>query len=290
MPNCSNDFSLEVILGSHSIYSEKSSSNALAELGSSLKNHSSPGSAIRSDILDCSLMSSNMYSISVKPPEGKYQSSLMHKIDVPWKAFFQTPAVWAMIYAHFCGSWGHYTCLSWLPSYFSEELSLNLTEAAWVSILPPLASVFVTSIAAQLADKLIANGVEITTVRKICQTIAFLSPALCMTLSSVDLGLPPWEIVGILTSGLALSSFALSGLYCTHQDMSPEYASILLGITNTVGAIPGIVGIPLTGYLLDTTHSWSISLFVPSIFFYLTGTIVWLAFASSKPPNFSKTD
>jgi ACS family sodium-dependent inorganic phosphate cotransporter len=31
------------------------------------------------------------------------------------------------------------------------------------------------------------------------------------------------------------------------------------GITNTVGAIPGIVGIPLTGYLLDTTHSWSVS-------------------------------
>ncbi|KAG6771364.1 hypothetical protein POTOM_022715 [Populus tomentosa] len=210
--------------------------------------------------------------------------------DVPWKAFFQTPSVWAMIYAHFCGSWGHYNCLSWLPSYFSEELSLNLTEAAWVSILPPLASVFVTSFAAQLADNLIANGVETTTVRKICQTIAFLSPALCMTLSSVDLGLPPWEIVGILTGGLALSSFALSGLYCTHQDMSPEYASILLGITNTVGAIPGIVGVALTGYLLDTTHSWSISLFAPSIFFYLTGTIVWLAFASSKPQNFSNTD
>lgn len=71
-----------------------------------------------------------------------------------------------------------------------------------------------------------------------------------MTLSSVDIGLPPWEIAGILTAGLALSSFALSGnmryfslifiifqvtscffftgLYCTHQDISPEYASILL--------------------------------------------------------------
>lgn len=32
-----------------------------------------------------------------------------------------------------------------------------------------------------------------------------------MTLSSLDLGLPPWEIVGLLTGGLALSSFALSG-------------------------------------------------------------------------------
>ena len=32
-----------------------------------------------------------------------------------------------------------------------------------------------------------------------------------MMLSSVDLGLPPWEIVAFLTSGLALSSFAFSG-------------------------------------------------------------------------------
>ncbi|XP_075642780.1 putative anion transporter 6, chloroplastic [Castanea sativa] len=210
--------------------------------------------------------------------------------EVPWKSFFQSQAVWAMTYTHFCGSWGHYTCLSWLPTYFSEELNLNLTEAAWVSILPPLASIFVTSIAAQVADQLIANGVETTTVRKICQSIAFLSPAICMTLSSLDLGLPPWEIVGLLTGGLALSSFALSGLYCTHQDISPEYASILLGITNTVGAVPGIVGVALTGYLLDSTHSWSISLFAPSIFFYLSGTLVWLVFASSKPQTFSETD
>ncbi|KAK3132698.1 hypothetical protein QOZ80_6AG0526450 [Eleusine coracana subsp. coracana] len=210
--------------------------------------------------------------------------------DVPWGAFFKSKAVWAMIYAHFCGSWGHYTCLSWLPTFFSEELNLNLTEAAWVSVLPPLGSMVITSIAAPFADNLISNGVDTTKVRKICQTIAFMSPAVFMMLSSVDLGLPPWEIVAFLTSGLALNSFALSGLYCTHQDISREYASILLGITNTVGAVPGIVGVALTGYLLDSTHSWSISLFAPSIFFYLTGTAVWLAFASSEPQDFSKSE
>ncbi|XP_057767949.1 probable anion transporter 6, chloroplastic isoform X2 [Salvia miltiorrhiza] len=210
--------------------------------------------------------------------------------DVPWKEFFKSKAVWAMIYTHFCGSWGHYCCLSWLPTYFSEELNLDLTEAAWVSVLPPLASIFVTSIASQSADYWISNGIETTVVRKICQTIAFLSPAACMILSSLDLGLSPWQVVAILTSGLALSSFALSGLYCTHQDISPEYASVLLGITNTVGAVPGIVGVALTGYLLDSTHSWGMSLFAPSIFFYLTGTVVWLALASSKPQSFSKSD
>ncbi|PKU85398.1 probable anion transporter 6, chloroplastic isoform X1 [Dendrobium catenatum] len=228
----------------------------------------------------------------VSKPEEKSRSSSFEELsnslkDVPWRAFFRSRAVWAMVYAHFCGSWGHYTCLSWLPTYFGEELGLNLTEAAWVSILPPLGSILVTSIAALFADNLISNGVETTTVRKTCQTIAFLSPAICMTLSSLDLGLPPWEVVGVLTCGLALSSFALSGLYCTHQDISPEYASILLGITNTVGAVPGIVGVALTGYLLDSTHSWGLSLFAPSIFFYLTGTVVWLLFASSKPQTFT---
>ncbi|KAL1189121.1 putative anion transporter 6 [Cardamine amara subsp. amara] len=224
-------------------------------------------------------------------PESATREELGNSLkEIPWKSFFQSSAVWAMIYTHFCGSWGHYTCLSWLPTYFSEALNLNLREAAWVSILPPLASILVTSLASQFADYLITNGVDTTTVRKICQTIAFLSPALCMTLSSVDIGLPPWEIVGILTAGLALSSFALSGLYCTHQDISPEYASILLGITNTVGAVPGIIGVALTGFLLDSTHSWTMSLFVPSIFFYLTGTVVWLAFASSEPQKFIKDD
>ena len=208
--------------------------------------------------------------------------------DVPWGEFFKSKAVWAMIYTHFCGSWGHYTCLSWLPTFFSEELNLNLTDAAWVSILPPLGSMVITSIAAPFADNLISSGVDTTKVRKICQAIAFLSPAAFMMLSSVDLGLPPWVVVAFLTGGISLSNFALSGLYCTHQDISREYASILLGITNTVGAVPGIVGVALVGYLVDTTHSWSMSLFAPSIFFYLTGTAVWLTFASSEPQDFNK--
>ncbi|TKW34580.1 hypothetical protein SEVIR_2G314900v4 [Setaria viridis] len=254
--------------------------------GQQLGNNEGLFSLGKSSTVSDGLVSSTVSSESSDPSLEDLQNSLK---DVPWRAFFKSKAVWAMIYAHFCGNWGHYTCLSWLPTFFSEELNLNLTEAAWVSILPPLGSMVISSIAAPFADNLISNGVDTTRVRKICQTIAFVSPAIFMMLSSVDLGLPPWEIVAFLTSGLALSSFAFSGLYCTHQDISHEYASILLGITNTAGAVPGIVGVALTGYLLDSTHSWSISLFAPSIFFYLTGTAVWLAFASSEPQDFSKS-
>ncbi|BBN14491.1 hypothetical protein MPTK1_6g12180 [Marchantia polymorpha subsp. ruderalis] len=205
---------------------------------------------------------------------------------IPWRAFFKEPALWAMIYAHFCGNWGYYNLLAWFPTYFSEELNLDLTNAALVSILPPLGSVVVSGVASSLADHLISKGVDTTKVRKLCQTIAFMSPAVCMGIASFCPGLPPWLIAVVLTAGSSLSTFTLAGLYCTHQDISPKYASILLGITNTVGAIPGILGVALTGYILDQTNSWTLALFAPSIFFYVTGTVVWNLFASSKPKEF----
>lgn len=222
---------------------------------------------------------------SKKLHDGR-MSLLTGREKVPWKAFFRSPSVWAMIYTHFCGNWGHYCNLAWLPSYFSEELNLDLTNAALVAVLPPLGGIFVSGFASTMADHLISKGVDTTFVRKLCQTIAFLSPTTCMTLTSLDIGLSPWMTVSIITSGLALSSFALGGLYCTHQDISPKYASILLGITNTAGAIPGILGVYLTGYLLDQTHSWTMALFAPCIFFWITGTIVWNTLASSQPQSF----
>ncbi|MCO5603255.1 hypothetical protein L7F22_057403 [Adiantum nelumboides] len=67
-----------------------------------------------------------------------------------------------MIYTHFCGNWGHYCVLAWLPTYFREELNLSLTNAALVSIVPPLGGMFVSSFAATMADHLISKGVDAT--------------------------------------------------------------------------------------------------------------------------------
>ncbi|KAI5081087.1 hypothetical protein GOP47_0004270 [Adiantum capillus-veneris] len=221
-----------------------------------------------------------------KHPHGG--APLTNHEKIPWRAFFRSSSVWAMIYTHFCGNWGHYCILAWLPTYFSEELNLSLTNAALVSVVPPLGGIFVSSFAAPMADHLISKGVDTTFVRKLCQTIAFLSPTAGMTLCSLDPGLSPWVTASIITSSLAFSSFSLGGLYCTHQDISPKYASILLGITNTAGAIPGVLGVYLTGVLLDHTHSWTMALFAPCIIFWVTGAIVWNIFASSEPQSFEE--
>lgn len=89
-------------------------------------------------------------------------------------------------------------------------------------------------------------------------------------------------IVALLSVSFALGAWSRAGLYCNHQDLSPRFASALLGISNTAGALPGILGVWSAGYLLDTTGSWAQSLFYPIAACQLFGLIVYSIFGSSK--------
>ncbi len=60
-------------------------------------------------------------------------------------------------------------------------------------------------------------------------------------------------VTALVTAALGTASLSLCGLYCNHADLSPRYAPFLLGMTNTIGALPGIIGVAVTGAILDVT-------------------------------------
>jgi MFS transporter, ACS family, solute carrier family 17 (sodium-dependent inorganic phosphate cotransporter), other len=61
-----------------------------------------------------------------------------------------------------------------------------------------------------------------------------------------------------------------------------RYASALLGISNTAGAIPGVVGILLAGILLDATANWALAVFLPIAGIQILGFVIYTTFASSE--------
>jgi ACS family sodium-dependent inorganic phosphate cotransporter len=205
---------------------------------------------------------------------------------VPWRAFLRSRAVRALMYTHFCNNWFHYTMLAWLPTYFTDTLSVDLTHAAQTALLPPLAGIAASSVAGPAADALIARGVPVGAVRKLAQAVAFLVPAGCLLGAAAQPADASGVTVGLITAALGISSFSLAGLYCTHQDLSPKYCSALLGLTNTSGAVPGILGVAFTGWLYDTTGSWAAALFYPTVAFLLTGAVAYTAGGSNAAEDF----
>lgn len=198
---------------------------------------------------------------------------------VPWARILRSSAVWALIFNHFCSNWGFYVILSWLPRYFADAHKLDLVSVGYASLLPWLVMFVLTNVGAQLADGLLARGRSVEFVRKLMQSIGFLGSAAALLAigQAHSVGLA----IGLMCVALGLGSFALSGFASNHLDIAPRYAGALMGLSNTAGTMPGVIGVTVTGYILDATGSWAL-VFGIAAGLYVAGTIVWLLFAKGE--------
>ena len=201
------------------------------------------------------------------------------RIVFPWRAFLKLPAFWALLVNHFCSNVLLYIALAWLPSYFRDAQGLSLSGAGLYSAAPWLSMFVLTNVAGWIADTLQRRGMSIVAVRKLMQTIGLAGGAVfLLMLRDVDSA----NVAVLLMCGaLGLASFSISGFGTNHLDIAPKYAGVLLGITNTVATIPGIVGVALTGWLVQTTGSYD-SVFVMVASVNLVGVVVWLLFAKGE--------
>ena len=127
-----------------------------------------------------------------------------------------------------------------------------------------MAGIAVAALASPLADRAIAAGRPVTAVRRAAMALALLGPAAALCAAAAARSRA--AAVASLTAALGLARFSVASLYCVHQDMSPRHAAAALALTNTAGAVAGLLGVSCTGRLLRATGGdWGSSLFGPCI-------------------------
>ena len=198
---------------------------------------------------------------------------------IPWNRFFQEPAFWALLCAHFCTNWTWYTFLTWLPSYLVQVRGFSLHEMGVYATFPYIAMMLIGNGTAWVADDMIRRGMSITIVRKIFQTVAFSGAGLCLLL----LAHTDSQALTILYITLGLGSLACfsSGMGVNHLDIGPKYAGVLVGLTNTAASIPGILAPMITGFIVKFTGNWNMVFYIATGVM-LFGAVVWNLFASGK--------
>ena len=90
-----------------------------------------------------------------------------------------------------------------------------------------------------------------------------------------------WAAIAIMTAGSTLGAFVTGGFAVNHMDIAPRHAGTLMGITNTAGSIPGIIGVFVSGLILELTGSWAL-VFQVAAGVTLTGLVFFLLFSSGK--------
>lgn len=206
--------------------------------------------------------------------------------DVPWRQFFSNRPYQAILMAHGAFGVGHFVSLSWLPTYYFQEFDVNIEQSAWLSLVPWLMTVLVSSSSGFIADGLVNNRVmSLTATRKLLQTLGTVGPAACLLyLASGDPTQEKGEVgeaLALLTATLALGGFQSAGFASNHQDLSGRYAAVLFGITNATSSLVGSLSVYGTGLILDATHSWSL-VFTLVAGAYLIGATFYLMWGSSE--------
>ena len=201
------------------------------------------------------------------------------KRSVPWGRLLSLPAVWAIVVAHFASNWGLYILLAWLPSYFKTTFGVSLASAGLLSAAPWLVSFIMANVAGAWADRMLASGRSPAFVRKLMQTIAL--GGLAVFLLLLTQASTPMIAVLLMCGATATSACAMSGFGPNCFDIAPRYADVIWGISNTFATLPGIVGVYITGWLLDRTGSF-VAPFMLTVGIALFGAAFYLVFGSGR--------
>lgn len=130
-------------------------------------------------------------------------------------------------------------------------MGFQLEKTGFLSAVPYLAMGILLGVSGYMADWFQVKKILTTTqVRRYFNCTAFLAQTVFMILSAYLLD-PTWSVVCI-TVAVGLGAFAWSGFAVNHLDIAPQYASILMGISNTFATIPGIISPSLVGLVVKS--------------------------------------
>ncbi|KAK0150179.1 Vesicular glutamate transporter 1 [Merluccius polli] len=204
------------------------------------------------------------------------------KFNTPWRAFFTSMPVYAIIVANFCRSWTFYLLLISQPAYFEEVFGFEISKVGIVSALPHLVMTIIVPIGGQLADYLRVNQIMTTTnVRKLMNCGGFGMEATLLLV--VGFSHTKGVAITFLVLAVGFSGFAISGFNVNHLDIAPRYASILMGISNGVGTLSGMVCPLIVGTMTKhkTREEWQGVFLIASLVHY-GGVIFYGLFASGE--------
>jgi ACS family sodium-dependent inorganic phosphate cotransporter len=198
---------------------------------------------------------------------------------IPWSEICREPAVWAIVTAHLCNNFGFYILLLWLPSYLDQTFHVPLRDLGVMAVMPYLAAFVVANCSGWLADGLQRRGMRMTAVRKTLVTIAFgLGAAAVCAMPFAHSAVQAVMLATVAVGGTAIG---IGGWGVNHLDVAPRYAGILMGISNTFATLPGIIGVALTGFVVQATGSFS-GVFYLAAAVYLVGLVAFDLWGSGE--------
>lgn len=189
--------------------------------------------------------------------------------EVPWIALARH--ILPVTVVDFCYGWTLWLFLSWIPTFFLENYSLNLQASALFSGGVLFSGVIGDTVGGIASDRLLRRTGDVAFARRAVIVSGFLGA--CIFLVPVVL----IHNLTVAAVGLSLAFFfaelIVAPIWSVPMDIAPRYAGSASGMMNFGFGVAGLVSPSSFGYLVDRTGSYVVP-FAGSIALLLLGALL----------------
>lgn len=185
----------------------------------------------------------------------------------------------ALMATQFLSGLFHYTCLSWLPTYFAAVFNLRDVDV-WFTFVPYATSACIAPLGGVISDGIATKYRSKTIGRKVTTALSCCGGGV-MVLAFASARTVPLAVLAI---SVALGMFSLSagGYDAAYLDISePSYAGLMKSVANTLGAASGALATALATRMFEFSHSWRFVFAITSTWAFAAAA-VFVRFGSSN--------
>lgn len=196
------------------------------------------------------------------------------------------PSIWAIFAGHVGVNYAWFVMTAWMPSFFQGSYDLDLAQNGILMSVPYIAATFGLICGGRLSDAFTARGYRARHVRKGMQLTGAVANALLLQVACRSKS--PVEAVVWISLASFLGKLQNSGYAVSMVDVCPESAATVMGMSNMVATIPGIVGQPITQAILSgsggegSRAAWSVVFGIGGAV-AIIGACIFAAFADDVP-------
>lgn len=206
------------------------------------------------------------------------------KTRIPWKSIFTSVPFWALIFTNTLGNFCWYFLLTQLPLYMNKILRFDIKSNAGISCTPYLINAFTNPMLGKVLDWGRKNGYWNQTVaRKIAVFISCIPPSILLIIIAY-IGCDRLTSTVLLILSIVVCGAIFVGHLTNQNDLAPNYAGILMGITNTPGTISAFILPTLVGALMEDGHTmerWRYVFWI-NIAAQVLAFVIFVMFGSAK--------
>lgn len=211
---------------------------------------------------------------------------------IPWTSIFTSVPVWITVLAQWGSAWGFLTLMTQAPTYFNFIHGWNIHATGILSGAPHVLRMIFSYFYSIMSDWLLrTNRMSLTNVRKLATFV-------CNGIQGVFIialgysGCHPYLAALFMMAGIAVNGAISASTLASFVDLSPNYASVLLGFCGMVVVMTGFISPIIVGVLTNnnqTVGQWHIVFLIAGAN-AIAGCLIYMFGGTSKEQPWNQYD